>query len=178
MSRANCISCVTTIMVMPSSAKLAHDAQDFVAQLRVQRAGRLVEKHHFRFHGQGAGDGDALLLAAGKLGRIGSGFVAQADFGQQSASGSFRFRTGETFDHPRRLGDVLQDGQMRKQIERLENHAGLHPQTPLPFPAFRVARRASAVNGDVADGDAAGVGDFKLVQAAQEKCSCRSRWGR
>ena len=45
-------------------SQLAHHAQHFFAQFGVERAGRLVEEHHLRFHGQGAGDGDALLLAA------------------------------------------------------------------------------------------------------------------
>ena len=33
--------------------------------LRVECAGRLVEQHHWRLHGERAGDRDTLLLAAG-----------------------------------------------------------------------------------------------------------------
>src|ERR1035441_7436832 len=40
----------------------------------VQIAGRFVREHQFRVVDQGAGDGDALLLAAGQL----AGMVAQA----------------------------------------------------------------------------------------------------
>jgi hypothetical protein len=63
--------------------QLAHHPQDFVAQFRVQRAGRFVEEHHLRLHGQGAGDGHALLLSAGKLRRISVRLVFQADLGEQ-----------------------------------------------------------------------------------------------
>jgi len=40
---------------------VAHHAQHFTAQFRIQSAGRLVEEHDLRFHRQGAGDSDALL---------------------------------------------------------------------------------------------------------------------
>ena len=49
-----------------------------LARHRVERAERLVHQHHLRVVGQHAGDGDALLHAAGKLVRIGVGEVLQA----------------------------------------------------------------------------------------------------
>ena len=48
--------------------RLAQQPQHVLARLRVEVAGRLVGEDDGRFGDQGAGDGDALLLAAGELG--------------------------------------------------------------------------------------------------------------
>ncbi len=47
--------------------QVLHHLQHFMAQLRVERGGRLVKQHHFRFYRQRARNGDALLLAARQL---------------------------------------------------------------------------------------------------------------
>ncbi len=68
--RAKPISWVTTIIVMPRFGEVDHHVEDLLDHLRVQRRGRLVEEHHLGLHREGAGDGDALLLAAGELGGV------------------------------------------------------------------------------------------------------------
>ena len=64
-------------------AELAVDAreqlEDRAGGLRVERRGRLVGEQHLRLGGQRAGDADALLLAAGELGRIAVALVGEAD---------------------------------------------------------------------------------------------------
>ena len=65
--RAKFISWVTTTMVMPRWPRSAIRLQHALDQFRIERAGDLVEQHDLGFHGQGAGDGDALLLAAGEI---------------------------------------------------------------------------------------------------------------
>ena len=70
-SRAKPISCVTTIIVMPSRGEAAHHVEHLADQLGVERRGRLVEQHQLRLHRQRAGDRDALLLAARELRRVG-----------------------------------------------------------------------------------------------------------
>ena len=47
---------------------VAHVALDDALALVVERAGRLVEDQDRRIGGERAGDGDALALAAGKVG--------------------------------------------------------------------------------------------------------------
>ena len=80
-ARPRSASCVTRMMVMPSSAlsSLEH-AQDL---LRWSRESRLPVGSSARSSGglvdQGAGDGHALLLAAGQLRRLVVQPVAQAD---------------------------------------------------------------------------------------------------
>ena len=50
--------------------QLAHDGQYLADHLRVKGGRRLVEKQHLGLHRQGAGNRNALLLAAGKLARL------------------------------------------------------------------------------------------------------------
>ena len=47
-----------------------HDLEHFTDQLRVQSRGGFVEQHDFRLHRQGPGNGHALLLTAGQVGRV------------------------------------------------------------------------------------------------------------
>ena len=63
--------------------RLAQQAQDVGARLRVEVAGRLVGEDDGRFGDQGAGDGDALLLAAGELGGPVGAAVLEADRADQ-----------------------------------------------------------------------------------------------
>ena len=81
-SRAKPISWVTTTMVMPSSRQLLHGVEDLADEFGIQGAGGLVEQHQLGVHGQGAGDGDALLLPAAELRRVGRGLVSQPDRGR------------------------------------------------------------------------------------------------
>ena len=47
--------------------RTAQEVHDLVTGDRIQSAGRFVANHQARFMNQGAGDGNALLLASGKL---------------------------------------------------------------------------------------------------------------
>ena len=55
-----------------------------LAQLQVERAKRLIEQQHARLVDERAGDGDALLLAAGKLGHVAVGVVLKAHKAQHT----------------------------------------------------------------------------------------------
>ena len=63
--------------------EVAHDLEHLADQLRVERARRLVEEHQLGVHGEGPGDGDALLLATGELRGVGGRLVAQAHLLEQ-----------------------------------------------------------------------------------------------
>src|SRR5690606_17445097 len=60
----------------PVASQPDHDVEHLLHHLGVQRGGRLVEQEQLRIHGQSPGDGDALLLAAGELGRYLSAWAA------------------------------------------------------------------------------------------------------
>ena len=74
--------------------QIAHDFQHFVDHFRVQGRGRLVEEHDLGPHGERAGNGDALLLAAGKIRRIDSALSGMPTRSSNSACDFFRFRGG------------------------------------------------------------------------------------
>ena len=77
---AACASWVTITVVWPSCVdRVAQQREDLAAGGRVEVAGRLVGEHHARARDERAGDGDALLLAAGELGRAVGEAVAEAD---------------------------------------------------------------------------------------------------
>ena len=60
-------SCVTRAMVRPSWLSRRNKLRISFAGVRVEVAGRFVGENDFGIIDQRAGDGDALLLAAGKL---------------------------------------------------------------------------------------------------------------
>ena len=68
--------------------EILHHRQHLGGELGIERRGHLVEQHDLRLQRQRAGDGDALLLAAGELLGIGSELVGEADQGQH-LGGSF-----------------------------------------------------------------------------------------
>ena len=69
-AKASSWSCVTSTVVMPSSrCTCADGAAQLLADLGVERAEGLVEQQHLGLVRQRARDRDALLLAAGELGR-------------------------------------------------------------------------------------------------------------
>ena len=72
---------------------------------------------------QGAGDGHALLLAAGELGRAVAQPVAQPDASSTSVvePGVVELASGDR----QRQHDVLGGGQHGQQVERLEDEADL-----------------------------------------------------
>src|SRR5690606_1058926 len=89
---------------------------------RVERAERLVEQHDLRVHGEGAGQADALLHAAGELVGVGLGVPLQADEGEDLAGPLVARRLRRALDlQPVR--DVVDHLAVRQQAEVLEDHA-------------------------------------------------------
>ena len=70
----------------PLGGELAHHVEDLLDQLRVERAGDLVEEHHVRVHRQRPGDRDALLLAAREALRVLVELVGEARPASSSAA--------------------------------------------------------------------------------------------
>ena len=87
--------CVITAVVVPSSrltCSMRLEHQD--AGVAVERAGGLVAQQHVRALGDGARDGDALLLAARELGREVVDAVAEPD--QRQRLGGVHRRRGRS----------------------------------------------------------------------------------
>ena len=157
------------------------EAQDAPGRGGVQGGGGLVAQEHLGVAGQGPGNGDALLLPAGELHRIGVGLVGQAHQ-LQKLHGPLLCLDG---GHPRDLhgeADIAQAGALHEQVKLLEDHADAPPLLPqglgregghvLPVDEHaslggtfqqvdaphqgglaRAAHADDAVDGPVADGD-------------------------
>ena len=111
-----------------SSCKLAQPAAQFLPHLRVERAERLVEQQHFRFHGERAGERDALALAAGKLRRKSFGQRFELDELQQffHAGADFVFRRPRFFGPDAQAErDVFKHAQVPEQRVMLKGKTGL-----------------------------------------------------
>ena len=143
-----------------------HDIQNLADHLGVQGRGRLVKEHHVRLHRKRAHNGDTLLLAAGKLDRIGVRAVSESHALQQLQGLFLRFRLGDPFHLNGRQGHVLKDRHMREEIEVLKHHAHLLPmQVDVQFlPVWALFLR----DVDAFENDAARGGDLQQVQGAQK----------
>ncbi len=94
-----------------------------LAQFKVERGERLVEQHHLGFHGEGAGDGDALLLPARELVDALVGGVRQRDEVEELLGALSPLVLRDAADlEPE--GDVFPDAHQRKQREVLEDKRG------------------------------------------------------
>ena len=116
--------------------------------------------------GEGAGDGDALLLAAGELGGKGFGPVAEADHVEQLLGAL----VGLFLGHARELqgeADVGEGVALHEQVEALEYHADL---------ASRGAQLLVGERGHVraVDCDGAAGGPLEQVHAADQRALARA----
>src|SRR3546814_3567629 len=98
---------------------------DLADQLRVKRAGRVVEQDDLGLQHDGAGDTDALLLAAGKLRRMSLGLVGQADPLQGRHCYGLGFGQRPSLHLAQGQRDVAQHGEVRIEVELLEHHTDL-----------------------------------------------------
>ena len=122
--------------------QVQHDIQHFFDHLRVQGAGGFIEKHDLGIHGQGAGNGHPLLLAAGKLTGIGIELFRSMPTLSRRAEGDLPGFFSIAFAHHfLGQGEIVHDRQMRKEVERLENHAHFAPDGVDVLGAFQVECR-------------------------------------
>ncbi len=77
----------------------ADDVPELAAALGIESGGGLVEKKNARIADQCGGDGQALLLAAGKFADPGVGFLGELEFFEDVGGGArFAVEAGEEFD--------------------------------------------------------------------------------
>ena len=96
--------------------------QDGFRGLRVQGARRFVGQKHLRVRSQGAGDADALFLAAGELARIVVFALVELDQFQQFVHAAPDLVFGHALDFQGE-GHILFDRAAGQQVEVLEDHA-------------------------------------------------------
>jgi hypothetical protein len=109
--------------------------------------------------------------------RIAVALVEQADLAQQFLGLGDDRRARQTLDGDRRFDDVLQHGEVRKQVELLENHSHLAADAA-QLGIRRVAADAGGVGADqrfACDRDGTGIDGFEVVEAAQKGALARPR---
>ena len=116
-------------------------------ELGVESGRDLVEEDDLRRHHQRARDRDALLLAARELVRVLAGLLREPDDVEELARAQLGLGPGELPDPPRREREVVDHGQVREEVELLEDD-------PDPLPDRRdvdaVARDLLALEEDAA----------------------------
>src|SRR6266566_3405975 len=147
--------------------EVGHDVEILVDHLGVQGRGRFVEEHDARLHGERARYRDALLLAAGEVGRVLVGLVRDAHAREEVAGDLFRLGPGEALDLHGREHDVFDRRHMGEQIERLEHHSHLGAELG----------EVDAVAGDRLAVDAyfSLLDGLEAVDAADERALARAR---
>ena len=141
------------------------DAHEPCAAARIEHRGRFVQDQDLRIHGKHAGDGDALLLPAGKRGGLAVFETDESDFGQgvSHASSDFGGRDPEVLGAERDV--VLHERRHDLVVGILEHHA-----------RGRTDEEGGVRIGRVVPVDAhrALIGDEQRVQVLRERGFARS----
>ena len=107
--------------------QLLHYFQNFAYHFRIQRRCGFIKQHDIGTHCQRTGNGNTLLLTAGKIWRIFSSLFRQTNCCQQSFSSFFCLRLCQFLSVNGRQHDIFQNTQVREQIELLEHHTDVFP---------------------------------------------------
>jgi len=105
--------------------KVNHDLEHFGDHLRIERRGGLVEQHDLGVHAKRPGNSNPLLLAAGKLARPLVRLLWNAHPLEQVHGPLVRFGIGHIAHQLGRQHEIVDDPQMREEVEALEHHADL-----------------------------------------------------
>ena len=98
------------------------ELHDLLAAVTVEGAGGFVADEEGRAVHEGAGDGDALLLAAGEFAWALALAALQANRGEHGAGAGLGFAEGLALDEERN-GDIFPDAERGHEVELLENEA-------------------------------------------------------
>lgn len=110
------------------AARGGEQTQHLTAGLRVEVAGGLIGEHEVGCRGEGAGDGDTLLLTAGQLVRTVGEPRAQAERLDEPVDARALDRTRTATVELEREHDVAEGVERRDEVEGLEDEAD--PATP------------------------------------------------
>jgi hypothetical protein len=101
--------------------ELADHLEDFGGHFRIEGGGRLVEEQPLRLGGEGAENGDPLLLSARELGGALVGMLGELESLEWLSDALARCRWGEAMDMNKRQGEVVEGGEMGDEVLGLEH---------------------------------------------------------
>ena len=102
--------------------ELEHYVQHLLDHLRIKGGSRFIKEHYLWLHRKGSGDRNTLLLSAGELRRMDIRFLLQPDELEKIHRFLGCLFLGELPNFHRREGDVLQSGEVWKEVKGLEYH--------------------------------------------------------
>ena len=137
-----------------------HGVQHFFDHFGVERRGGLVKQHDFGRHAQGAGNGYALLLAARELAGVFERLLRDTHAGEVFHGDGLGLVLAQSARTHGGQGAVLQNGQVRKQVELLKHHAH--------FLAHRIHIFATGREVNAVHHNAAALHGFQAVDAANQ----------
>ena len=140
------------------AGNLGKQVHDLDARLGVKGSRGLVCQHDLWVVHKGAGDGHALHLSAGELGRSLVDVLAQAHALERRAGALAALGATDARQREREL-DVLQDRLVGNEVVALEHEANAVVAVRVPV-RIRVVSRGNAVHDDVAR--------VRVVEAAQD----------
>src|SRR5262245_51753564 len=147
-----------------------HERRDLSDEGRIERGGRLVVEEDLGAHGEGARDGDALLLPAREGGGVARREAVEADPFEKGAGAALGLGARLAEDDLRGESDVLERRAVGKEVELLEHHPDAAAKS-----RQGLAVLAGGLDGDVADADPARVDRLEPTEAAQERRLARAR---
>ena len=136
-------------------------AAEFLADLGIERAERLVEEEDLGLGGEGAGEGDALALAAGELVGVALAEAGEADGFEELVDAVGDFLFGRAIF----AADFEAEGNVFKDVEVAEEGVVLEDETDAALTGGGIGD-VLAVEVDAAI--AVGVGVFKAGDDAEE----------
>ena len=141
--------------------QLAQQAKNVFAAGGIEIAGRFVGENERGPMDEGAGDRDALLLAAGELARQGGGAGSEADAFEQGGDTGFAFG-GRDADELERQLDVFGGSESRQQVEELEDGSDLFAAKAGEGIAVEL------IDAVAVEGEATGVGPVDAAEAVEQ----------
>ena len=138
-----------------------HHVEHFVDHFRVECGSGLVEQHDLGAHGERAGDGHTLLLAAGELGGHLAGLGVDAHAGEQVHGQLLGFLLVHVTHLDEGQRHVFKNGFVGEQVERLEHHANFGPEVRELL--------AFLWQGLAVDADVAGIDGLEAIDGAAHR---------
>ena len=111
------------------TVELSQELHDLLAVVAIEVSGRFVGQQQFRLGDDCTGDGYPLHFAARQFGGKMGGPFSEANSLQKFGGAFLCLATARAIEHQRQ-GDVLQDGQGRKEIEELKDKSDLFASKP------------------------------------------------
>jgi hypothetical protein len=105
-------------------SKFGDHVEDFGGHFRIEGGGGFIEEEELGADGHGAGDGDALLLAAGEFGGALVGMGFQLEPAEQVEGLIPGLARGELVDDFEGEGEVAEGGEVGEEIVVLKNEPG------------------------------------------------------